>query len=157
MPTNNSFKFYSSSLFGPIVAPLDFVFDAGGGTAPQVMQLFFGSSVADRKLKEKSGTTPVGVHIQVLDTDGSGPHTTAEVKLASTQAGLASAVAGASLQLASGFLTSGGFLRSVWVEVSDPVLTAGYTHELRLITNEVVDLFHAGGEGGNPIPLGGVG
>jgi len=66
-------------------------------------------------------------------------HEKAEIKLATTQAGLAGATAGAPLSLSTQILSGSANATSVWVRLDDATATVGTETELTLTTNSVVE------------------
>lgn len=66
-------------------------------------------------------------------------HETTEVKLATTQGGLAAATPGAALSLSTQILSGSANAADVWVRLDDATATVGTETELTLTTNSVVE------------------
>lgn len=103
----NTFNLYNdaalSSLFG---GTLTHEFDAGGGDSDSDFVVYLGSNAADKTMQTKVDPGVTSIAISVTDlTPASGPETS-DIKLASTNGGLAGATAGASLALGASILSN---------------------------------------------------
>lgn len=68
------------------------------------------------------------------------PEALNEIKLAATEAGLNTAVAGEALELASPLLSGLGGKREVWIKITDAMNTPSVLTELRLQINELQEI-----------------
>lgn len=133
--------FHDASLTQPVGAgsPISATQDTLNSLAPVDKQIWFGST--NSAIKTQANSNPGTDSITVAPADaaaGSGQPTTA-VKLALSQAGLASATAGASLAL--GTAVSGGVANAIafWVRLDDQTAVLGAYTDLSLTTNILLD------------------
>jgi len=104
---------------------------------PADVVLYLGSTDAGKKLNALSGSGPGVEQIAVTIADsavGSG-HEAAEIKLATTEAGLATAVAGDPVNLGIEVLSGVGNGAEIWIRSRDATSTQGTSTELSISTN----------------------
>jgi hypothetical protein len=134
-----TFQFYSDAALTLPITSQGFVQAADASIPPDQRNVFFGSTTASRTLKE--ATNPGVNNINLTPTDsgiGTGEPATA-VKLSLTQAGLATATAGAALSLGTQVLSGSANAKSVWIQVTDATAVVGTYTDLSLQTSSVVE------------------
>lgn len=131
MPT---FAFYSDANLTTPSSTIAVAQNADGSSAPVQTVRYLGSTTAAKKLRNSinPGVTPIS--LQVVDAAAGSGHAASEVKLALTQAGLASATPGASLAIGTQILSGIANAVPIWVEVNDATHTAGFASELSIHT-----------------------
>lgn len=107
-----------SALTTPAPNPLPFVQSTDGSIAPVDLQLWAGLTDASRIVQEKTNPGVNQIQVMPFDTAVGSGFSTSGVKLALTQVGLASATAGAALDL--GLSISSGSANAVpfWVRIT---------------------------------------
>lgn len=135
-----AFGFFLNAALTTPVTSLVVEQDVSGGTPPVSFQIYLGSTSPGATLRTlvNPGVDQINVY-----TNDSTPGTGAlpsQTKLAATQAGLVSAVAGASLNL--GTVITGGVANAVsfWYQVSDTTGVQGVKTDLSLKTNVLGEL-----------------
>lgn len=114
--------------------------NADSSTPPVEFQLWLGSlgsaggDTTDRKVQADSDPGVDDIQITVEDLDPGNGHETTEVKLATTQGGLAGAVAGAPLVLAVTLTSGTANKQEFWVQVDDATGVVGTSTELSVDT-----------------------
>lgn len=114
--------------------------NADGSTPPVEFQLWLGSlgsaggNTADRKVQADSDPGVAGIDLTVVDTTPGSGHEVAEVKLATTQGGLAGATGGALLALAATLTSGTANAVEFWVSVDDATGVIGTAVELSVDT-----------------------
>ncbi len=106
-----------------------------GSTGPVDTQLWIGSTAVGKTLQADSDP---GVDQIVMSINDSAPamgNPATDVKLASTQGGLAGATPGASLNLGTSILSGVGNAVTFWIRVEDSTNTLGVSTELQFLTN----------------------
>ena len=130
--------FHDSALTTPVDAENPLATSHAGSTSQDV-QLWFGSPASDVSAQAQSdpGTDP----ITITPTDaasGSGQPATA-VKLATSQVGLASATAGAALEIGTEVLSGTANAFSFWARLTNALTVVGTYDDLSLEVNEIVE------------------
>ena len=130
--------FHDSALTTPVDAENPIATSHAGSTSQDV-QLWFGSPASDVSAQAQSdpGTDP----ITITPTDaasGSGQPATA-VKLATSQVGLASATAGAALEIGTEVLSGTANAFSFWARLTNALTVVGTYDDLSLEVNEIVE------------------
>jgi len=108
-----------------------------GSTPPVETQLWLGSTVVSAIFKASSNPGVDNIELSIADASPGSGHEVAEVKLATTQGGLAAATPGALLSL--GLQITGDVANAVpfWVQVDDATAVLGTSTELSVITNDI--------------------
>lgn len=130
--------FHDSALTNPVEAGDPIALTAAyGGSAD--LQLWYGSTTASVRIQSTTspGTNPITL-TPVDAASGSGQPNTA-LKLASTQAGLASATGGAALALGTTLSSGVGNAVSLWVRWTPSGTTAGTFTDLSINSNDVTE------------------
>lgn len=131
-----TFKFYTdSALTTELGATLQVSHNSDFSDNPQDFQLFLGSVGSSLKIEANSNPGVDNITISVADTTPGSGHETTEIKLATTQGGLAAAVAGDPLTV--GTVVNSGNTNDFefWVRVTNAVSTPGVSTELSITTN----------------------
>ena len=103
------------------------------------VQIWFGSATASRKARASSNPGVDQIAVTIADSaTGSGEPASA-VKLATSQGGLDSATAGASLNIGTQVLSGSGNAVSFWVRIDDATLATGAYTDLSLSASIVED------------------
>lgn len=114
-----------------------------GSTPPIEFQLWFGSlgsaggDTTDRKVQADSDPGVDNIVLSVGDIDPGNGHEVAEVKLATTQGGLAGATGGVDLALSPTINSGSVNAVEFWAQVDDATATVGTVTELSVGTNNV--------------------
>jgi len=134
-----TFKLYTDSaltteLTGNLIASQN----ADSSTPPIEFQLFIGSVTGTpSKLEADSDPGVDQITVSVVDANIGAGHEAPEVKLATTQGGLAAATGGASLDLGVIVNSGSGNGAEFWVQVDDVTGVLGTSTELSVDTNAV--------------------
>ena len=130
--------FYSDSALTTVATTVIARQRSDGTSAPVKVRLWIGSTAAGWKHRVAANPGVDTIQISVTDTTTGSGHATTEVKLALTEAGLATATAGALLDIgATQILSEAVNAVSFWVEINDATHVVGTATELGLITNEL--------------------
>lgn len=135
-----TYKFYHDSALASEVStssPITATQDTTNTLGPVDVQLWFGSTTAS--VKARATSSPGVDPITVTPTDaagGSGEPNTA-IKLATSQAGLTAATAGAALNIGTQVLSGSANAMTFWARIDDATLTAGSYTDLSLVTNSI--------------------
>lgn len=133
--------FFDAALTLPVAAgtPIPAVQMADNSLAPVDVQLWLGSNAAGMQLQTSSNPGVDEITVSPADSSsGSGEPTTA-IKLATSQAGLTAATAGASLPLATTVLSGVANAITFWARIDDATGVAGVYTDLSLLTNAVIE------------------
>lgn len=104
---------------------------------PGDVQLWWGSNTADVRARALSDPGVDPIEISIADSNaGSGQPTTA-VKLATSQAGLASATAGAALEIGAQVLSGVAGAFTFWARLTDATGVTGSYSDLSLIHTDI--------------------
>lgn len=109
--------------------------DTAGSLAPVDTQYWLGSTASSTTFTATSNPGVAAIVISVSDSNGATGQTTAAVKLATTEAGLAAAVAGASLTVGPSLNSGVANAFSFWVRLDDQAAAVGNYTDLSLTTN----------------------
>jgi hypothetical protein len=107
--------------------------NADGTTPPVVFTLYLGSNTANRRIQANANPGVDQIQAAVADVNPGSGHAATEVKLASSQADLASAVGGAALNLGTEILSGAANARPIWIEVNDATRVIGTATELSVV------------------------
>lgn len=130
------FKLYTNAaLTVEFVGPLTSTQNSDGSTGRQDFQFWLGSTVAGKTLQADSNPGVDQIALSVLDAAASTGHAATEIKLALTQAGLDSAVGGASLNLGTTITSLVANAKTFWVAWTDATGVVGTSTELSITTN----------------------
>lgn len=132
------FNFYLDSALTSQVSsgnPIAAAQDALNTLPPVDAQIWFGSTGSSLKARADSNPGVDAISVSIVDSaSGSGEPATA-IKLATSQGGLASATAGASLSIGTQVLSGSGNAVSFWARIDDATATVGSYTDLKLQTN----------------------
>ena len=131
--------FHDSALTQPINSgnPITATQDTTNTLAPVDKQIWFGSTTVGVKARATSSPGVDQISVSISDTNaGTGEPTTA-IKLASAQAGLTAATAGAALNLGTQVLSGSANAVTLWARIDDATATAGSYTDLSLATNNL--------------------
>ena len=140
MATTYAF-FHDSALTSAVNSgnPITALQDTINSLAPVDVQIWFGSATASRKARASSNPGVDQIAVTIADSaTGSGEPASA-VKLATSQGGLDSATAGASLNIGTQVLSGSGNAMSFWVRIDDATLATGAYTDLSLSASIVED------------------
>lgn len=109
----------------------------GTASTPVAEVVYFGNPTAGSSISPESGAA---ILVSVTDAaSGSGLPASA-VKLASSEAGLASATGGAALSLGASLTSGAGNQVAVWIEIDAGAAAVGDYTDLGLTTNSLVEV-----------------
>lgn len=137
-----SLKFYHDAALTQEVtslAPALAQQDVANSLPPVQKQLWLGSVATGFTFKAQSNPGVDNITVSPADANGATGQTTAALKLASSQAGLAAAVAGASLTLVPTITSGVSNAITFWVEINDLTSVAGSYTDLSLTTNPLFE------------------
>jgi len=106
-----------------------------GSTGPVDTQLWIGSTAVGKTLQADSDPGVDQIVMSISDSAPAMGNPATDVKLASTQGGLAGATPGASLNLGTSILSGVGNAVTFWIRVEDSTNTLGVSTELQFLTN----------------------
>lgn len=136
-------KFYhDAALTQEVTAdnPINPSMDALGAVVPYVdKQVWLGATTASRRYRALSNPGVDQVTVNVVDSVSGSGETTTLIKLASTQAGLAGAVAGASLNVGTQILSGSANAVVVWIRYDDQTGVVGNYTDVYPETNDLVE------------------
>lgn len=133
-----TFDFFTdSALTSAAPTPIQFSHNSDFSDNPQDLQLFLGSLGSSVKIEANSNPGVDNITISVNDTSPASNHETTEIKLATTQGGLAAATPGASLTVGTSVLSGTANKFEFWVRVTNAVSTIGTITELSIDTNSL--------------------
>lgn len=133
-----SLKFYSDAALTQEVNagnPIYALQDTANSLTPVQTQLWLGSTATGTVFKATSNPGVADIVISVTDSNGATGQTTAAVKLATTQAGLAAAVAGASLIVGTSRNSGVSNAFPFWIQLDDVAAVVGSYTDLGITTN----------------------
>jgi hypothetical protein len=131
-----TFKFYTDA---GLVTTLSTSLKASGSSTD--FRLWFGSAETEDAYKVEADSDP-GVDqitISITDSDPGNGHEDTAVKLALTEGGLATAVAGDPLDIGTAVNSGASNAVEVWVRVADTIGSLAVSTELGLTTNTLVE------------------
>lgn len=136
-----TFKFYSdANLTTEITGNLIATQNQDGSTPPVVFTIYYGSTGSGLIVYNKTNPGVAHLQVEVFDSATGSGHATTEVKLATTEGGLASATPGAALDLGASILSGVANKKTIWVEVNDATHVVGNSTELSLRINNVREM-----------------
>jgi hypothetical protein len=134
-----SFGFYhDSALTTPIGTGDEADFNVIG-TGYADLQIWFGSTATDRRARATSDPGTDQITVTPTDADAITGLATSAVKLATSQAGLTAATAGAALEIGTQVLSGSANAFPFWVRVTSPTDTPAVHLDLSLVTNDLTD------------------
>lgn len=133
MPTLNLFT--DAGLTTPATLPLAFVQDSLGALPAHKRNLFIGSVDPAIKFRALSDPGVDQVSLQIVDTASGSGQPASAVKLALTEAGLASATGGAALNLGVQLLSEVANAVSIWVQFDDATAVVATDTAIKLQFN----------------------
>lgn len=139
----NSLKFFhGTSTASEVTTGNRAVFDqdTANSLLPAQKPFLLGSVAVSTKFQAASDPGVDPIVVSVIDDGTPGGEPATGVKLALSQAGLATAVAGAALGVGPEILSGAVNAITIWVEVDDQTATVGNYLNLRLQTNETYEV-----------------
>lgn len=131
-----SFQIYTdAALTTPLSGNLIFEEPSDHSQSPSDIQLFIGSTDTGKKVNATSDPGIDQIAVSITDTAPGADHEAAEIKLATTEAGLASATGGVALNLGTQILSLAANAAEFWVRSRDATGTQGTATELGIETN----------------------
>lgn len=127
--------FTDTGLTTPFSSPLQVNHNSDFSDNPQDFQFFLGSNGTSLKIEADSNPGVDNIVISVVDSDPGNNHEDTEIKLATTQGGLAGATPGASLTVGTSVLSGTANDFEFWVRITNAVATVGVITELSFTTN----------------------
>jgi hypothetical protein len=131
--------FHDSSLTQEVSSgnPITATQDTTNTLGPVDKQLWFGSTTASVKARAKSSPGVDQITVSIADANAGTGEPTTSIKLATSQAGLPAATAGAALNLGTQVLSGSANAITLWLRIDDATLTAGSYTDLSLVTNNL--------------------
>ena len=134
----STFGFFTdTALTSAAPSPLQFSHNSDFSDNPQDTQLFLGSLGSSLKIEANSNPGVDNITISVADSDPGNNHEATEIKLATTQGGLAAATPGAALTVGTEVLSGAANDFEFWMRVTNAVATVETITELSVTTNSV--------------------
>lgn len=128
--------YVDAALSTAAVSPLEFVQDNQGVAPPHARRFFLGSIDAAGTLFEAASNPGVDqITLSITDADPGAHQETTSIKLARTEAGLATAVPGAALDLGTSITAGAAGAVEVWVQWTDSTAVAYTDGALSLVIN----------------------
>lgn len=135
-----SLKFYSDAALTQEVNSGDPVYalqDTVNSLAPVQQQLWLGSTATGTVFKATSNPGVDDIAVSVTDSNGATGQTSAAIKLATTQGGLTSAVAGDPLTVGTSITSGVSNAFTFWIELNDVAAAVGSYTDLGITTNDL--------------------
>lgn len=129
-----SLKFYANSNLTGELAGLSFTRAADGSLGADDRLVYLGSTASGKTFTPVTGTD---ITLSVIDADTGGGVPASAVKMATTQGGLAGAVAGAPLSLGASIASGAAGAKAIWIRVQTAALAIGDYTDLGLETNNL--------------------
>lgn len=131
--------FHDSSLTQEVSSgnPITATQDTTNTLGPVDKQLWFGSTTASVKARANSSPGVDQITVSIADANAGTGEPTTSIKLATSQAGLPAATAGAALNLGTQVLSGSANAITLWLRMDDATLTAGSYTDLSLVTNNL--------------------
>ncbi|MCP4342403.1 MAG: hypothetical protein GY799_26880 [Desulfobulbaceae bacterium] len=104
---------------------------------PSDVTLYLGSPDVGKKLNALSDPGVDQITVSILDSSPGSGHEDTEIKLATTEAGLATATGGDALDLGVEILSEVGNAAEIWIRSRDATSTQGTSTELSIATNDL--------------------
>lgn len=136
-----SLKAYNDAALSSVLAKLNVLQRSDGSTGPVDSVVYLGSVVAGKKFQAGSNPGVDDISVSVVDSDGPTGQDATAVKLATTAAGLDSAVAGAPLAIGTEILSGAAGAVPVHVRVEATSLVVGAYTDLALETSDLVETY----------------
>lgn len=108
-------------------------------SSPVKFQLWLGNPVSGKKIEANSDPGVDDIILDIVDANPGTGNPDTDIKLATTESGLTSAVAGASLTVGTQVLSGVANAFEFWVQVTDSLGGAGLNLDLSVDTNELVE------------------
>ena len=124
-----------AALTTPVSGNLQAPQKTDGSTDPVVFELWLGDPDTGYDYEADSDPGTDQITVSISDSAPGTGHATTEVKLATTVAGLASATAGASLNIGVTLVSGSANAQKICIEVDDATATVGTSTELSVGTN----------------------
>lgn len=134
---------YSDSALTTIIdgaAPLTFTPTVLNATPAPQQQIWIGSPTVGKEHRRKTLPGTNQLVLSVVDSNGATDEEVTDVKLALTEGGLATAVAGDPLDLGTSILSGVANAVSVWVEIGDSSGAVGTYTDISLKVLDVEDV-----------------
>lgn len=134
-----NFNFYAdSALTQPIDSgdPISFLFDAAGSAD---VQLWFGATIASKKVQDLTAPGSAAISITPTDANAGSGQPASAIKLATSQAGLTAATAGAALEIGATVLSGVGNAFPFWMRVTNALTAVGVYTDLSLVTSDLTE------------------
>ena len=113
------FGFFQDAALTTPLASLAFVGSANVGAASVVQTVYFGSPTAGMKVQATSNPGVDQISVSVTESAPAAGHPTTDIKLATTSGGLATATAGAALNLGTSLQSGVANAVPIWVQLTD--------------------------------------
>lgn len=127
--------FTDTALTSPAPSPIQLSHNSDFSDNPQDLQFFFGSPGSSLKVEANSNPGNDNIILSVVDSDPGNNHEDVEIKLATTQGGLAAATPGAPLTVGTEVLSGDANDFEFWVRVTNAVTDVSTITELSFVTN----------------------
>lgn len=119
-----------SALTTPLTAALTAAQAADGSSAPVDLVVYLGCTDTAKKVQANSNPGVDQIVASVTDAASGSGSPAADIKLALTQGGLATATGGASLNLGTQVIGGSANAQAIWIRVTDSTHTVGTNTDL---------------------------
>jgi len=127
-----------AGLTTPATVPLPFTQDKLGTVSPHQRRFYLGQPTAGYRFRANSDPGVDSIELSIVDAVPASGQPASAIKLAATQAGLASATGGAALDLGATLLSGSVNAVQVWVQFDDSTATVATDTNLSLALNELI-------------------
>lgn len=118
--------------------PLAFVQDTLGAISPHQRRFYLGQPTAGYRFQADSDPGVDAIELSIVDAVPASGQPATAIKLATTQAGLTGAVAGAALDLGATLLSGSANAVAIWVQFDDSTATVATDTDISLALNTLV-------------------
>ena len=123
----------------PAANPLPLAQDANGNILPAVATVYLLSTASGKKFQAASDPGVDDIEVSIDDQAPSSGQPATAIKLATSEAGLATAVAGDPLSLGTTLLSGTGNATPIWIEFEDATAAVATDLDVRLLVTELVE------------------
>lgn len=132
-----TYGFYSDAALTQAAATVTAEQNQDGSSAPVVREVWLGDPEANFLVQDWTNPGVNDIEVSVTDTNPGSGHEAAEIKLATSQAGLASAPPGAALVIGASQNSGPAGAVHIYIEIDDATGTEGTVTELGLLVSDV--------------------
>ena len=132
-----TYKFYSDAALTQAVTSVTAEQHQDGSSDPVVREVWLGDPEADFLIQDSTNPGVDDIEVSITDTTPGSGHEATEVKLATSEAGLLTAVAGDPLVIGTSQNSGTAGAVHIWIQIDDATGTEGSATELGLACSEV--------------------